>query len=254
MKLCAHTNGESYIPVAQQVEILKNNGFESVMIFWYQDAYDNPPQVAAAKAQEIGLRIENCHIPFWGAEDLWSPEGGDVEKMILRCLDEISHYETEKVVLHVSAWLKETRLTEVGLERIKRILNKAEGLGLEVAIENICEAHVLDYIFERIQSPALKFCYDNGHEMIFSKDEDLLMKYADRVIALHLTDNDGQEDQHYLPFDGVFDWTKLMEKLEKIHYDGPLAFEVGWHCGPDHPLKDGDQYIKELKRRIKELK
>ena len=34
---------------------------------------------------------------------------------------------------------------------------------------------------------------------------------GDKLIALHLHDNDGISDQHLLPFDGTVNWKNIME-------------------------------------------
>lgn len=50
--------------------------------------------------------------------------------------------------------------------------------------------------------------------------------YGDRLLTLHLHDNDGEEDQHALPGTGTIVWKSLMEKLDRLGYEGALSLEV----------------------------
>lgn len=53
----------------------------------------------------------------------------------------------------------------------------------------------------------------------------MLNLYGDKLIALHLHDNNGQEDAHVLPFTGNVNWNRIASKLEKINYTGATALE-----------------------------
>ncbi len=59
-----------------------------------------------------------------------------------------------------------------------------------------------------------------------SPELELLTMYGDRLLALHLHDNDGEEDQHALPGTGTIAWKPLMEKLDRLGYQGALSLEV----------------------------
>lgn len=251
MKLCTHTISILPIPVKEQLKIIKKHEFDSVMLFWHKDLFETSPKVFAEEARSLGLEIENVHIPFWGAETLWDDTlaGDDTFKMILNCMDDCRSLEIKKAVVHPSGWKTTSPINEVGLNRFKRIIERAEKHDLIIALENISDTKVLDYLYDSIPSDKLKFCYDNGHEHIFSKSENLLLKYKDKLAGLHLTDNDGIDDHHELPFNGNYDWTKLIKTLRDIDYKGPLSFEVGWQLGHDDPKYSYDQYANEIKQR-----
>lgn len=253
MKLCMHTNSALHIPVKKQMDLLKQHDFHSVMIFWHTDMFGNKPDDLAEYARHQSLDIENIHIPFFGVEHLWN-ESVDTEetmKMIMNSLEGCYHHGIKKAVIHPSAWRTVETLNEGGLNRFKKIAEKARHYQVSLALENISDEFVLDHLFKEI--PDLKFCYDNGHQNIFHRDKNLLMKYRDRLIGLHLTDNQGVDDTHDLPFDGNFNWKEFMKDIKTIEYKGPLSFEVGWQCGHENKKYSDEAYVVELKKRAMRL-
>ena len=61
----------------------------------------------------------------------------------------------------------------VGIERMKRIVDTAECLNNNVAVENMSRHEYLDHIFQSIQSDRLSFCFDCGHCNLFTPEHDL---------------------------------------------------------------------------------
>jgi sugar phosphate isomerase/epimerase len=86
----------------------------------------------------------------------------------------------------------------------------------------------LEYVYANVKSDRLKFCFDSGHQNchLHSKDLDLLSMYGDKLISLHLHDNDGTQDQHMLPFEGNIKWETTMKKITSCGYIGATALEV----------------------------
>lgn len=116
--------------------------------------------------------------------------------------------------------------SNIGVERFKKIIEAAEKFDVNIAIENQGNPEYIGLVFSNIQSNRLYFCFDSGHENFYSPHLDLLDLYGDKLIALHLHDNNGKEDAHALPFTGNVNWNKISSKLEKINYTGAIALET----------------------------
>lgn len=84
----------------------------------------------------------------------------------------------------------------IGLNRMKELVKLAEQEKVIIALENVENPIILDYVFENIQSDYLKFCFDSGHENFSKIQRGVLEKYLDKLICFHLHDNDGKSDQH----------------------------------------------------------
>lgn len=114
----------------------------------------------------------------------------------------------------------------LGLDRIKRITEKAEQLGVNVALENLRNLTNLEYVLEQVDSFRIGFCYDCGHHYRYYPGNDLLSMYGSRLMAVHLHDNNGSYAQHGLPFDDTIDWSATMKKIMKTGYSGATAIEA----------------------------
>jgi len=51
-------------------------------------------------------------------------------------------------------------------------------------------------------------------------------RYMDRLVTTHLSDGDGKRDCHFLPGDGIYDFSALRNKLEKGGYKGDFVLEA----------------------------
>lgn len=86
---------------------------------------------------------------------------------------------------------------------------------------------------------AFGFCLNIGHVNICGQDMDEITPVlADRIDAVILTDNDGNEDCEMLPFTSASrgigaavasadtDWLSVIRGLRNIHYDGPVVLAM----------------------------
>lgn len=120
-----------------------------------------------------------------------------------------------------------------------------------MALENLRSIENLGHVFDNINSSRLGFCFDSGHQNYRSKSTDLLTMYGDKLMALHLHDNDESADQHCMPFDGNINWDAVMKKLTYVHYKGPTALEI-MNRGYEH-IKDPREFLAIAFERAKRL-
>jgi sugar phosphate isomerase/epimerase len=66
-------------------------------------------------------------------------------------------------------------------------------------------------------------CYDTGHGRLQEPKPGLDLN---SVEAIHLNDNDGDADEHLLPFDGSIEWPAFAEALTLSKFAGPLILET----------------------------
>ncbi|NLE26298.1 MAG: hypothetical protein GX625_13325 [Clostridiaceae bacterium] len=72
-------------------------------------------------------------------------------------------------------------------------------------------------------------------------------------MALHLHDNDGTDDQHLIPGDGLIDWSVVIKKLCETNYPGAIALEVSNEFSKNIDDKDAKVFLKrayEAARRL----
>jgi sugar phosphate isomerase/epimerase len=69
-------------------------------------------------------------------------------------------------------------------------------------------------------------CYDSGHGNTDGHGLDHLDKIKDRLVSLHLHDNDGTADQHKLVFSGTVDWPRLARIIAESSYHKWVSMET----------------------------
>lgn len=82
------------------------------------------------------------------------------------------------------------------------------------------------------------FCLDIGHLTLLGLDtyEAITALGKDRLVALHVHDNRGVDDDHMIPYSGVTIWNRFLRGLREIGYTGNMSFETDGQmrrCPPD---------------------
>ena len=222
------------LPPRERMKLIKEAGFSGIIGFMWTDQFDSDYKSFPEYARDAGLYIENMHGPWVGANELWTDSlaGQSFMDEIVENIKVCSSFEIPTLVMHPEckngteyAELPET--FDIGIDKWKRIIDIAERLNINIAIENMARPEYLDCIFTNIESKRLGFCFDSGHWNLLIPEVDLLTLYGDKLMVLHLNDNDGKDDLHTLPFSGNIDWSDIKAKLKVIDYKGSIALEVG---------------------------
>ncbi|MFA9376005.1 MAG: sugar phosphate isomerase/epimerase family protein [Lachnotalea sp.] len=243
------------LPVNERYRLIKEAGFDGVLLWWSdgfgrdglgQNDYRNGPQIA----REAGLFIENIHTPVKNQNKLWldNLEGETLTDCYLQCVEDCVEFEIPTMVVHLPD--EDNPYNILGLDRIKRIIEKAEQFGVNVAMENLRNLTNLAYVLEQIDSQRIGFCYDCGHHYHYYPDIELLSMYGSRLMALHLHDDGGKYNQHRLPFDGTIDWSTAMKNIANTGYSGATAIEaMNW----DYQNLSVKEFLQEAFKRAKRL-
>lgn len=102
-------------------------------------------------------------------------------------------------------------------------------LNVPIAVENsgYDSFEVMDMLFSEYPADFLGLCFDSGHGHLFDdKGLDNLDRHKDRLMALHIHDNDGTGDQHQPPFYGTLDWNRFASILKASPYPREISFEL----------------------------
>lgn len=132
-------------------------------------------------------------------------------------------------------------LAAIRLESFATLAAICEEKGTRIAIENMSDggtgvwgkrkfgaiAEELLGLIEEIASPALGICWDTSHANIQSLNQaEAIRACGDKLIALHISDNDGSGDQHRTPGYGNIDFASIISALREIGYTGNFNLEI----------------------------
>jgi len=200
-------------------------GFNGAELFRYLD--DRQPLAEAhAAVTKAGLTVSAFHADFKQINDIWldNADGNARLAFLEQCVKEAGALGIPVAVVHVSSSNTPPAYNALGLQRFKRLCQTGAEHGVQIAFENLRKTEYLDYVLENI--PTAGFCFDVGHEHIYNGGTGVLEKHGHRMLCMHLHDNDGVKDNHYLPFEGTIDWARLGKRLGALSLKCGLAAEV----------------------------
>jgi len=177
---------------------------------------------------EYGLKLLDLHGSV-GPEKNWaSPR--EYERLagmelVANRVEMAARLGGEVVIMHAPG--------EPGCAPFLRSLAELEGLcrgcGVRIALEN-GDFRVIREALSRFAPGFLGLCYDCGHGNMIPDGLDALDSLRDRLISVHLHDNDGTADQHNLPFTATVDWPRLARIMAGSSYRKCVSMESAMRC------------------------
>ena len=84
------------------------------------------------------------------------------------------------------------------------------------------------YFADAVNRDNLRFNLDTANQFFLRDNLALsLLRLADRIDYIHLSDNRGQHVEHLVPGDGTIPWDSFFEALEKVRFRGHFGIDVG---------------------------
>lgn len=103
------------------------------------------------------------------------------------------------------------------LTLLEPMVDRAERVQVSLCLENVWEEDpsLHEEIFSLLDSPFLGFCLDVGHQHAFSRTPltEWVETLSERLLEIHLHDNDGHGDDHLPVGMGTIDFERLFQTL-----------------------------------------
>lgn len=138
------------------------------------------------------------------------------------------------------------------LEEISRI---AGPLGVRVAVEvipnRLSDAGSLVALIEsEIDARHVGICLDFGHAHLMGDVADAVETAAEHLIATHVHDNRGRDDEHLVPYHGTIDWDLALVTMQKIGYDGTYLMELAGSGSTTAVLEEARRARQRFERTL----
>ena len=226
------------MPLPARLKMIKENGFQAVTL-WWEDEKGFKKESMPEIVRKNGLTLENIHLPYQGCNRLWSEKREERTALMenyLSSLEDCASFEIPLMIIHATEGDLLPEETGYGLEAMGQLVERAEELEVGIALENTRLVEPLLLLLDSLQSPQLGLCYDSSHARLTVGELELLEDYSHRLMATHLSDNDGLKDRHWLPGEGEICWPRLINQLTESEPDF-LTLEAfpGKHQFPDNP-------------------
>lgn len=216
--------------------LIKETGFDC---FFSADRNIDSMCALAERGRELGMECCFIHAPFSGINNVWLPGMAyrPVYTGIKQTIDAAAASGVPTIICHLSSGWNAPEITDLGLARFDALVEYAAERNVTIAFENLRMVGNVAYFVDRYRSvPNVGYCYDCGHEHCYTGTVCWPDIFTDQLICTHIHDNHGlpaprtgDYDTHLLPFDGNFDFQRMMEKLNEYNYQAPLMLEVFIH-------------------------
>ena len=192
----------------------------------------------------LWLKVRICTIP-------------DAVPQLMKWLELYEAIGVENAVLHCDGMHEHKELShdEIyarNVEVLRQIQELSKGMKIRICLENlggICrDADSLVNIVDQLDPDRFGICLDTGHlNMCDQSQEEFIRKAGHRLHALHIADNEGERDQHMMPFGrGNVDFFKVVAALREVDYHGLFNLEIpGERMAPLPVLGCKLEYIRK---------
>ncbi len=227
------------IPLEGQLPLIKKTGFTHISLgakLEHSNYMERGGQkVIKTMVESHGLAVCSIHTPFGKGIDISSPDKDISDRtveMYRRCIESAQFLSAGTVIFHPTAYLssgsidvrKDTLVANVG-----KLLDHAGKGTVKLAVENDSYEpanDVLSHSLNEIADSRYGFCYDSSHDNLVERPLALLKDYGDRLLTTHISDNRGKNDDHMLPFEGIYDWEGFCKVFTRICFEGIFLLEV----------------------------
>lgn len=202
---------------------------------------DNPAwtELVRKRLNATSVNINSVHAPFSTEVDISRLDNGGQEFAIQQVSKAIIMAErlgADIVVLHGSSEPigdneRDQRITK-SKSSLDILSKQAESAGVKLALELLprtCLGNTdkeLQTLLADISPEIAGFCLDANHPADHSQLPSIVKRLGKRIITLHISDYDGIDEKHWLPFRGVVDWASFANALNDIDYGGAFIYEA----------------------------
>lgn len=244
------SNDNTTVTPFETIDAIAAAGFRKIFLQWYNRPWEITQEQQLAYARRKGLTVIFAHLGYKGLNAIWAAgdEGEQLTEGYLRDLDVMRDNGIDHVVMHLNGKLEAPPYGPVGLERFQRIVDRAAQNGICISFENTKLKGYHKYLLDRLHGDNFGMCLDGGHLHCHFSDDWCFDRFAGRITAVHLHDNDGRDDLHLLPFDGTVNWPWLMKTLRIAGYAGPVTLECCYHRQYPAQMSAGAYYREAYAR------
>ena len=243
----------------ERAKMIKETGFTSVITCADKNLNAQNGKISSQVKlfKKYGLKLSSLHFSY-KTEDLhnfWlkGKFGEKLKKSLIKDIKIAKKYGFSCVVVHLVG-----EYSSVGERRLREGLKVCDKTGIPIAIENVLNQKLFVDTFNNINHDKLKFCYDVGHNNAFDKEFDYLSKYGNKLVALHLHDNDGIKDLHTISkYKATVNWNEVALKLAncpEVLLDYELLNKLELNTTAEEFLKDAYLQACDLEEKINHYK
>jgi len=179
---------------------------------------------ARLRALQNQKEIVNMLLPLGAKVCVLHPDAGKVEE----CDYSKRHKALIKSLKEFAPWCRER--------------------GLKIAIENLTQISSFQTssdLMEVVEAVGdnVGICFDVNHNFKESH-RDFINNAGKHIITMHISDNDGIQERHYLPGKGVINFKEIIDMMNNLNYKSSFVFECAGVMESDDLEKSSNDLIE----------
>jgi len=227
------------------LKTIAESGFRNVELWGdtthLDPRFQLPRRDVASWLKRYHLSVHSLHTPFRNFPRFAEAAEGESwrRKLWLQSIDDCAALGAPIAVVHaMNRHEYNYGMDRVGFvhDTLAELCAHARSRGVALALENIasgdrpgeeilCTLAEQKRLFGDIEG--LRWCLDIGHVTLTSNDmKGEIDACLDRLVTLHVHNNDGSSDSHETPDRGVIDWPRWYDTLRGGGYKGQFVLEV----------------------------
>ncbi len=251
-------------------------GFDTIELFATRSHFDYHDDESIERLarwlSETGLTLGSVHAPItsqFAGGDGWAPDFSNAAEdtdaravavkeagLALRIAGTIPF---ETLVVHLGTPASKASPADnsraSAVRSLQEICEMAAPRKVRVAAEvipnRLSDPAALVSILERdIDARNAGICVDFGHAHLMGDVADAIEIASEHVIATHVHDNHGREDEHLVPWLGTIDWDVALITMQKIGYAGPYLMELRNTGSPAAVLEEARRARHRFERAL----
>ena len=193
--------------------------------------------------KNAGLVVGQCHGPWrYPPRDATEEERSERFSAMTKALRGAAYLGAPIFVIHpimpcgANSSENPEMVLKINREYYTRLADVAQRLGIVIGFENmpfpdfpLASVRAITDFVRELNHPNFKVCLDTGHAIVTGEDLGEAVRYIgkDLLVALHIHDNDGEGDKHWLPGQGIGNFGGFANALREIGFDGIMSIETG---------------------------
>ena len=154
---------------------------------------------------------------------------------IKRALEVAELVPIRNLVVHLGEqhdeWSQE--IIEYALTALEHLNAFASALGVRILVENLLNdattpEHLM-YILEAGHLDNIGICLDTGHANMTVGVLEAIYAFRNRIVSVHIHDNQGEKDEHLWPGEGSIDWQSVFGRLKSMGNPPAAVLEIGFN-------------------------
>jgi len=221
-------------------KMLRNSGISAIELSMSLEYHKQIKHKEVAElSRRYDIELWSYHLPFFPFEEIDISSLDDnvrqnTIELYTGLIQKASDIGINKFVVHpsgepIEAEEREERI-RYSMQSLDRLAEIAHRHGAVIAVEDLprtCLGNTADEMLRLLEAnDKLRVCFDTNH-LLSDNNLNFIKKLSDKIVTLHVSDYDFIDEKHWLPGEGMIDWSAIYSALKSIGYSGVWMYEVG---------------------------